>query len=212
MCHSGTLARRLREGPKMLETFIAALAAALLALVGNYFMLGLQTRARVREELRAFVRELHDETVALVVDLDLFVRATRGAALAGCERESELQETRDRIEREWEGDLLRRVRKVRYGHPDADVRDASERLDDDMWPFIVMARSPYREEVGIPLPPKTPQQRSEATRAVDEAMVVLRRTVYAAPHHDVSPVRYAGMEIPSRLSRALARDASQGDG
>jgi len=53
----------------MLETFIAALAAALLALVGNYFMLGLQTRARVREELRAFVRELHDETVALVVDL-----------------------------------------------------------------------------------------------------------------------------------------------
>lgn len=56
------------------SAFLLALAAAVLVVAGNSLLFRFQTRAKVREELRQFVRELHPSTVDTVADLDLFVR------------------------------------------------------------------------------------------------------------------------------------------
>lgn len=188
-----------------LETLGAATLAAALALLGDYSLLRFQTKTKVREERRAFVRELHSDTVDLVVDLDLFVRSLRAAALTGTISEEERDRIKELIESHWEGNLLRRVRRARFGHPDPDVRRAAEQMDDVMWPFIVTARSPEREEGPFP-PTKTEDERRSAKDEVEAALVEVRRSVYAAPHRDVPKINYAGEEIPSHFWRAVARD------
>lgn len=72
--------------------------------------LALQTKEKVREERRAFVRELHPSSVDLVVDLDLFVRSIRAAGVAGAHDEAKVRAT---IEAGWKNDLLRRFRASR---------------------------------------------------------------------------------------------------
>ncbi|HEX9695759.1 MAG TPA: hypothetical protein VGB64_05535 [Actinomycetota bacterium] len=188
-----------------LETLAAATIAATLALVGNYLLLRFQTKTKVREERRAFVRELHAETVDLAVDLDLLIRSLRASAIAGTKNSDETARVQRIIETKWEEDLLRRVRRARFGHPDPEVRSAAERIDDDMWPFIVMAESPERGTGRLP-PTKTEEERATAVRSVEHALVELRRSVYAAPHRDVPKIDYNGEEFPSRLWRALAED------
>jgi hypothetical protein len=191
----------------VLETFIAATMAAALALAGNYLLLRFQTKKKVQEERREFVRRLHAETVDMVVDLDLFVRSIRAAAVAGPDDQKELAEVEANIESRWERDLLRRVRRARFGHPDPDVREAAEAIDDEMWPYLVMARSRHQELHTVPRP-KTSEQRSDAVKAVERSMVKLRRAVYSAPHRDVPNIRYSGDDIPSRLSRSIAQEDS----
>jgi hypothetical protein len=196
-----------------LETLAAAMLAAALALVGNYVLLRFQTQTKVREERRQFVRELHGDTVDLLVDVDLFVRSLRSSAVAGTTNSENVARVREVIQVGWEGDLLRRVRRARFGHPDPDVRDAAERVDDEMWPFIVMASSPERERGAFPHT-KTPEERLQAVRNLESAMVELRRAVYGAPHRDVPAIRYTGAELPSRLARALddnQRSADESD-
>ncbi len=188
-----------------LETLAAALLAAALALLGNYVLLRFQTKIKVREERRAFVRELHSEAIDLVVDLDLFIRKLRSAAVGGTVSSEERQRIRDLIQSDWEGDLLRRVRRARFGHPDRDVRQAVEQMDDAMWPFMVMARSPEHEDRPFP-PTKTEQERRTAKETAEAALVELRRSVYAAPHRDVPKIDYSGEEIPSLFWRRIARD------
>lgn len=191
-----------------LETLGAAVLAAALALLGNYLLLRFQTKTKVREERRAFVRELHSDTVNLVVDLDLFVRSLRSAALTGTTSAKERDRIKSLVESTWEGDLLRRVRRARFGHPDPDVRRAAEQMDDVMWPFIVMAGSPDHEEGPFP-PTKTEAERVSAKEAVEAALVEIRRAVYAAPHRDVPAIDYSGEEIPSHFWRAVARDQAK---
>lgn len=203
----GLLGKTITRGEEamFLQTLGAAILAAVLALVGNYLLLRVQTTVKVREERRAFVRELHADTVDLVVDLDLFVRSLRATVLIGTKSEDEGNHTRELIESQWEGNLLRRVRRARFGHPDPDVRRAAENMDDVMWPFIVMADSPQQEEGPFP-PTKTEEQRRTAKDEIEAALVELRRSVYAAPHRDVPEIDYSGAEIPSRFWRAVAQD------
>lgn len=47
----------------LVSGFLLALTAAVLTTAGNRLLLTFQTRAKVREELRQFVRELHPDTV-----------------------------------------------------------------------------------------------------------------------------------------------------
>ena len=186
-----------------LETLGAAVLAAALALAGNYLLLRFQTSAKVREERRAFVREVHSDTVDLVVDLDLFVRSLRANVLIGTKDEEQRNHVKKVIESGWEDDLLRRVRRARFGHPDPDVRRAAEQMDHVMWPFIVMAWSPEREAAAFP-PTMTEDERRSAKEEVDAALVELRRSVYAAPHRDVPIIDYSGAETPSHFWTAIA--------
>ena len=188
-----------------LETLGAATLAAALALLGNYLLLRFQTKTKVREERRAFVRELHSDTVDLVVDLDLFVRSLRSAVITGTTSEEHREQTKEIIESRWEGDLLRRVRRARFGHPDPDVRRAAEHLDDVMWPFVVTASSPDQEPDSFP-PTKTEEERRTVKEDIEQALVELRRSVYAAPHRDVPEIDYSGQEIPSHFWRSVAKD------
>lgn len=193
-----------------LETLAAATIAAGLALAGNYVLLRFQTQTKVREERRQFVRELHRETVDLVVDLDLWARSLRASAVAGATDADDVAQAEEIIQSGWERDLLRRVRRARFGHPDPDVRDAAEAVDDEIWPFIIMARSPEKESGSFP-PTKTPEARQRVVKSLDGAMVELRRATYAAPHRDVPGIRYTGAELPSRLARAMADDRRGAD-
>lgn len=188
-----------------LETLGAATLAAALALLGNYLLLRFQTKTKVREERRAFVRELHSDTVDLVVDLDLFVRSLRAAVITGTTSDKQRRQVEELIESRWEGDLLRRVRRARFGHPDPDVRHAAENLDDVMWPFLVTASSPDQEPDSFP-PTKTEEERRAVKNDMEQALVELRRSVYAAPHRDVPEIDYSGEEIPSHFWRAVIRD------
>ena len=84
-----------------LETFVAATLAAALALIGNYLLLRFQTAIKVREERRAFVRELHSETVDMIVDLDLFVRSLRAAVLTGTSSDEHREKIKNLIDTGW---------------------------------------------------------------------------------------------------------------
>lgn len=186
-------------------TFLVAFGAASLALLGNYLMHLVQTKTAVRAERRAFVRELHAETVRLVVDLDLFVRSLRGDAIAGPIGESkDRRSPRTIVDEDWEDDLLKRLRQVEYGHPDPDVRDAAEQVDDDMWMYITMAVSAL-EVLGRR--PRTLEERSKVVSAIDAGMKGLRQAVYAAPHRQVPKIRYDGSQRAPRTLRALAENS-----
>lgn len=188
-------------------TLGTALLAAVLALAGNYLTFGLQNRAKVREERREFVRQQHSQTVDLVVDVDLFVRSIRSDAIGGADDEDA---TRALIEERWEGDLLRRVRHARFGHPDPDVRRAAEVIEDEMWPFITMAKHAYVEGDSAPWNYDYDKRRPIA-KAMEAALAELRRSVYAAPHRDLPRnVDYDGAEIPSRFYRALVAEQEEG--
>lgn len=186
------------------------MVAAVLTLIGNRLMLSFQTKAKVREELRGFIRELHPETVAWVADLDLFVRELRGVALIGPWDEDEQARVRDTVAQKWDGDLLRRTRLTRFGHPDPDVRQAAEVMEDEMWPIIVNAKKLDREAIELGMGAPTDEQRARVLDAGEAALAELRRAVYAAPRRDVPrDSGYDGKDMPSRLARALARDEAE---
>ncbi|NMR32097.1 hypothetical protein [Crystallibacter degradans] len=189
--------------------FLLALAAAVFTLAGQRLMLSFQTQAKVREELRDFIRAMHPETVAWVADLDLFVRQMRARTLVG-PKPDELESTKAEISETWEGDLLRRTRLVRFGHPDPDVRRAAEVLEDEMWPFIVNAGKLDRDEAAIFASPPKKGERAAVLRAVDAALTEVRRTVYAAPRRDVPAGDvYDGTNLPSRLARRMAQEQNE---
>lgn len=183
--------------------FLLALAAAVLAVAGNGLLLRFQTRAKVREELRQFVRDLHPATVDTVVDLDLFVRELRSPALGPAD-EKEVQHVRKRAKKGWEGDLLPRMRRLRYGHPDPDVRHAAEVMEDEMWPLIVTARTPEEGYPGGVVKPPTPERRARVLEAAEAALADFRLAVYNAPRRDIPRKHdYTGYDLPSRTFRAM---------
>lgn len=187
--------------------FLTALGAAALALAGNYLMLTFQTRQAVRAERRAFVRDLHAETVDLVVDLALFVRSLAARVVTSPNSPAEAKAARDQVEQRWEGDLMRRVRRAEFGHPDPDVREAAEQLFDDMWPFIVAAGHCVDDRFAGK---REPGEGARAWDTVRDSLAELRRAVYAAPHRDVPAIRYDGAERPPRVARAAeARRAKE---
>lgn len=189
------------------QTFIAALLAATFALTGNAVMLTLQNRAKVREESRAFVRQLHNETVDAVADMDLLMREIRASVIAGIDQ-GKVDKLRSIIKDKWEGDLLRRVRRVRFGHPDPDVQAAAEQIEDDFWPYLAVAERV--DDGSIPfLRPLTLEDRAATSEAMENAIVEFRRAVYHAPiRKRPKKARYDGRNRPSRLARAQAARAA----
>lgn len=188
----------------LLSAFLLALVAAVLAVAGNGVLQRLQNRAKAREELRQFVRDLHGATVDTVVDLDLLLRRLRSPALGGSSAE-EIAKTRRMIEKRWEGDLLRRVRRLRFGHPDPDVRRTAEFLEDDFWPLLGAATKPDDGNPALPWSkPMTAENRSDILDRVELSMAEFRLAVYEAPRRDV-PRRhsYSGFDLPSRTARAM---------
>ncbi len=183
------------------SAFLLALTAAVLAVAGNSLLFRFQTRAKVREELRQFVRELHPSTVDTVTDLDLFVRELRSPALGPAD-DKEVKSVRKHIRRGWEGDLLPRMRRLRYGHPDPDVRHAAEVMEDEMWPLMNMAKTP--EHPSWPSKPPTQERRGEVLNAAEAALAQIRLAVYNAPRRDVPRKHdYTGHDLPSRTARAM---------
>jgi hypothetical protein len=45
------------------------------------------------------------------------------------------------VEEKWEGDLVRRTRRIQFGHPDPEVRSAAEKVEDAFIPLVVSART-----------------------------------------------------------------------
>jgi hypothetical protein len=144
--------------------------------------------------------------VDLVVDLDLFVRSIRGDVIAGAHDEAG---ARAKIDADWEGDLLRRVRRVRFGHPDPDVRDAADGVDNAMWIYIIAAG--LKLDPPAPLPDYSVEERRVISFEMEAALKELRRAVYLAPNRDVpAMIRFDGSNYPSRLSRALEQEETDG--
>ena len=198
----GTL--KLMSVDPLVSGFLLALTAAVLTTAGNRLLLSFQTRAKVREELRQFVRDLHLDTVDTVADLDLLMREIGSATLVGPKHKGGREEMKAIVDTRWEQDLLRRMRRLRFGHPDPDVRAAAEIMEDEMWPFVTLAQTDDDQPVDGPLKPPSRDERSQAYGAARNAMATFRLAVYTAPRRDV-PRRhnFNGEDPPSRLSRAL---------
>lgn len=181
-----------------------AVAASVLTLAGNWLIQRSQSRAVVRSELREFVRAMHLDTVATVADLDLFMREIRASVLTGMkQRPGSKLTSQELVEAEWDGGLLRRVRLLRFGHPDPDVRLAAEQMEDAMWPYVTSAVT-ERKDV-------KDDARRETLDYADNAMRLLRTAVWNAPRRDV-PRRYDydGSNRMSYLERSRAGLNSDG--
>lgn len=194
----------------MIQTFLTALLGGVVALSGNAIMHLLQNRAKVREERRAWVRTLHPETVGVVVDMDLFNRSLRAAVVAGADTEKESGQVRSTIDDRWEGDLLKRLRALYFGHPDPDVRRAAEMVEDAAWPYMTAARHAYEEDGPFRF---DPDKRKPILDTMNAAMVEFRRAVYAAPIRKLPKVEeYSGEERPSYLARSIAAKEAEKNG
>ncbi|MBA8823823.1 hypothetical protein FHX42_001152 [Saccharopolyspora lacisalsi] len=190
------------------QAFYPAIIAAVLALAGNAVLLQLQTKVKIAEERRNFVREKHDETVDVVADMTLFLRELRRYVIVPPTAE-DLQKTESIITERWEGDLLRRLGRLRFGHPDPDVRQAAEQVDTDSWPYITAAA--YREDAGadagFPSPMFSPEKRKEISRAMDSTMKEFRRAVYAAPVRKLPKnPGYDGEDSPAKFRNKLTSE------
>lgn len=185
------------------QIFLSALLGAVAALSGNAVMFILQGRAKIKEERRAFVRQLHWETVDVVADMDLLMRELRSFVVAGCQGKEREEKVKVITDEKWEGDLLRRVRRLRFGHPDPDVRATAEQLEDDFWPYMTTALRPAEET--FPFPSITHEERGKVSDQMDAAMIEFRKAVYAAPIRKLPKrVEYDGHNRPSYLARAMA--------
>lgn len=190
----------------MLQTFLIALLGGVVALSGNAIMHLIQSRTKVREEGRSFVRSLHAETVDVVADIDLFVRSIRAAAVAGSDTEAERAAVKAKVDEKWEGDLLRRVWRLRFGHPDPDVRVAAEQVEDAAWPYIAAAGHAYEEPANSLFRFRV-SEREKAVETMNRAMVEFRRSVHAAPTRDLPKGEtYTGENRPGYLERALEEE------
>ena len=194
----------------LVSGFLLALTAAVLTTAGNRLLLAFQTRAKVREELRQFVRELHLDTVDTVADLDLFMREIGSATLVGPVHKGGSEAIKVVVEDKWENNLLRRLRRLRFGHPDPEVREAAELMEDEMWPFVSLATTDRERDVTGRGRRPSNDERSRAYQAARDAMVKFRVAVYNAPRRDVPRSHtFTGEDPPSRFSRALAAEGKR---
>jgi hypothetical protein len=187
-------------GAPVLE-FVIAFGAAILAAglaMSGAALLGWFQERRLQIPPRDLPRPEADE---LVTELDLLVRRLGAAALLGASTTGD--EPRLLFEQEWESDLLRRLRRVIFGHPRPQVRAAARRVKDTMWPLFVAATDiecEGYEEL------RHPDHRARIVAESDAAMVELKRVthtgVFRAPQqHPTSDV----IEFrPTRLARVLA--------
>jgi hypothetical protein len=187
-------------GAPVLEFMIvsgAAVLAAGLALAGGA-LLNWHQECRLATADRDLPRPDADE---LVTELDLLVRRLGAAALLGSSVTGE--QPRHLFEQNWEGDLLRRLRRMGFGHPSPRVRAAARAVKDRMWPLFVAATDidcEGYEEL------RHPDQRARVVAEIDAAMVELKRVTHtgvfrAAP----GPMATDVVQFrPSRLSRVLA--------
>lgn len=176
--------------------FGAAILAAGLAMAGASLLGRVQER---RQQTPA--QDLpQPEADQLVTELDLLVRRLGAAALLGAATTGD--EPRQLFEHDWENDLLRRLRRVIFGHPRPQVRAAARRVKDAMWPLFVAATDidcEGYEEL------RHPDNRARIVAESDAAMVELKRVtrtgVFRVPQHPGSDV----VEFrPARLARVLA--------
>ncbi|MEV8183288.1 hypothetical protein [Specibacter sp. NPDC078692] len=187
-----------------LSLVVGPVIAAVLVLIGNAAFFRVQTTAKVKEELRAFVRELHPTTVDWVVDLDLLLRELRSRSVSGESSDTQTNFSQ-KVESSWEGDLVGRTRKIRYGHPDPDVRTAAEDFENAFIPLVVSARTTddQRRSSGWAL--LTAQEYQDLLDPAEIALEQLRATVYEAPRRDVPKNSYDGSTGPSRSARERLR-------
>lgn len=195
----------------MWQTFLTGLLGGVVALSGKSLMHLIQSRSKVREERRAWVRSLHSETVDVVADMDLFIRSIRAAAVAGPGAFLSREEIKAKVDEKWEGDLLKRIRRLKFGHPDPDVRDAAEEVEDAAWPYISVASAPRDDPAD--LLNVDGLERQTALQTIEQAMIEFKRAVYAAPTRKLPKSKgYTGEERPSYLVRAIAEKARKDAG
>jgi hypothetical protein len=136
----------------------------------------------------------------LVTELDLLVRRLGAAALLGASTTGD--EPRLLFEQDWESDLLRRLRRVIFGHPQSQVRAAARRVKDTMWPLFVAATDTEcegYEEL------RHPDHRARIVAESDAAMVELKRVTHTGVFRAPQPPTSDVIEFrPSRMARVLA--------
>lgn len=187
-------------------TFAASLLAAVLAVAGNSLQLHLQDRAKRREEGRSLIRSLHTETVDTVTDLDLFMRSIRPAAWLGRPQGSDkLAATRELIESRWEGDLLRRLRRLQFGHPAPEIRAAVMKMEESLWSYVVAAGVASDEVDPDFAGLYTYEVRQRISQDTDKALVRLKHTVYQALYQEFP--KSAATSAPARSRTTKPRGA-----
>lgn len=99
---------------------------------------------------------------------------------------------------------------ARFGHPDPEVREAAELMEDEMWPFVTLAGNDREPDgTGRGWHPSN-EERSRAYKAARAALVTFRVAVYNAPRKDISRNHtFTGEDPPSRVSRALEAEGKK---
>lgn len=165
-----------------MSQFFVALLAAVLALAGNAVQLALQDRAKRSGEQRSFTREWHAEAVDTLTDLDLLFRRLRADATAGPRDDRSHQV----IEEQWEGGLLRRLRRLKYGHPTEGVRACASTVEEKyLYVIIAAGRS---DDNGPPRMRLGEEKRGARVRDLDEALKALQTAVENALSQDNKPL------------------------
>lgn len=149
--------------------FGAALLAAALALAGG----AVQNWYHERHLVEVTPDPVQPDAGDLVVELDLLVRRLGAAALLGASVTGD--DPQRLFERNWEGDLLRRLRRVVFGHPSSQVRCAARVVKDKMWPLFVAATD---IDCAGYAALRHPDQRARVVAEIDAAMVDLKRVTH----------------------------------
>ena len=182
---------------ELMIVFGAAVLAAALAMAGAALQSWYHDR-RLEAPVRGLPQPEADE---FVTELDLLVRRLGAAALLGASVTGD--EPRLLFERNWEGDLLRRLRRVVFGHPSPPVRAAARSVKDKMWPLFIAATDIDCEGYESL---RHPDQRARVVAEIDAAMVELKRVTYTGVFRAVPrPVVDEVVQYrPSKLARVLA--------
>lgn len=140
-------------------------------------------------EYRQFIRSLHHETIAIVVEFQEWWLGVRGnmrgcfavAVLAGSGEElsEEDHQAAKTAEDRWRDTIHPRLSVLINGHPDPDVREAADVLDKRSFaPMMLFSRD---RSSGEPPSENRQDENQLAIHLIHDGLTTLRRAAYLAP-------------------------------
>lgn len=129
-------------------------------------------------EYRSFVKSLHGQSVAAILELERWWRPEtyRMVALGGYEGEGQdSKEVAAALEKHWRQVVEPSLQFLVFGHPDPDVRFAADVLVQRTWSVIMIMTSPRGKG------PMGADEMSVAVHLFHDGVARLRRAVYRAP-------------------------------
>ena len=144
-----------------------------------------ELNATLDAEYREFVRSLHRETIAIIVEFEQWWdgthRNTMGcfgpAVLKGAGEELSARDERAAAlaEERWRNEIHPRLSILITGHPDPDVREAADVLDKRSFHPIVVFHRPGKPSE------KRQEENSLSIKLIHDGLTDLRRAAYHAP-------------------------------